>query len=200
MSLTVCSSWNKPVPVRAHQHRKTAQTHLPSLSSPSCLEDDKEDVMMALYDLIGFHYALCSWPAHPTCRRGLLTRAGSGRAGLEWHKRGMESSFHPNHWVSHTERPLRLTPEWTDGGKVTLKVSHSICTLAGDDSAECALLMEKVVFPSLLTPSPSSLPQMQRCFGIFCVSLIFCATLSETVGLVIAVRWSSSAKPFRETV
>uniref|UniRef100_A0A8C2ZEE7 Galanin peptides n=1 Tax=Cyclopterus lumpus TaxID=8103 RepID=A0A8C2ZEE7_CYCLU len=27
---------------------------------------------------------------------------------------------------------------------------------------------------------------MQRCFGIFCVSLIFCATLSETIGLVIA--------------
>ncbi|XP_041852325.1 galanin peptides-like isoform X2 [Melanotaenia boesemani] len=29
---------------------------------------------------------------------------------------------------------------------------------------------------------------MQRCFGIFCVSLIFCATLSETIGLVIAAK------------
>ncbi|XP_014831848.1 PREDICTED: galanin peptides isoform X3 [Poecilia mexicana] len=27
---------------------------------------------------------------------------------------------------------------------------------------------------------------MQRCFGVFCVTLIFCATLSETIGLVIA--------------
>ncbi|XP_062276228.1 galanin peptides [Scomber scombrus] len=29
---------------------------------------------------------------------------------------------------------------------------------------------------------------MQKCFGIFCVSLIFCATLSETIGLVIAAK------------
>uniref|UniRef100_A0A3Q1EPQ4 Galanin/GMAP prepropeptide n=1 Tax=Acanthochromis polyacanthus TaxID=80966 RepID=A0A3Q1EPQ4_9TELE len=29
---------------------------------------------------------------------------------------------------------------------------------------------------------------MQRCFGIFCVSLIFCATLSESIGLVIAAK------------
>ncbi|MEQ2238624.1 hypothetical protein ILYODFUR_035058, partial [Ilyodon furcidens] len=29
--------------------------------------------------------------------------------------------------------------------------------------------------------------KMQRCFGVFCVSLILCATLSETIGLVIAV-------------
>ncbi|XP_034541403.1 galanin peptides [Notolabrus celidotus] len=29
---------------------------------------------------------------------------------------------------------------------------------------------------------------MQRCFGIFCVSLIFCAALSETIGLVIAAK------------
>ncbi|XP_056271981.1 galanin peptides isoform X1 [Pseudoliparis swirei] len=29
---------------------------------------------------------------------------------------------------------------------------------------------------------------MQRCFGIFCVSLIFCATLSETIGLVIVAK------------
>ncbi|XP_069019466.1 galanin peptides isoform X1 [Embiotoca jacksoni] len=29
---------------------------------------------------------------------------------------------------------------------------------------------------------------MQRYFGIFCVSLIFCATLSETIGLVIAAK------------
>uniref|UniRef100_A0A3Q2WZP9 Galanin and GMAP prepropeptide n=1 Tax=Haplochromis burtoni TaxID=8153 RepID=A0A3Q2WZP9_HAPBU len=28
---------------------------------------------------------------------------------------------------------------------------------------------------------------MQRGFGIFCMSLIFCATLSETIGLVVAV-------------
>uniref|UniRef100_A0A8C6L9B6 Galanin peptides n=1 Tax=Nothobranchius furzeri TaxID=105023 RepID=A0A8C6L9B6_NOTFU len=28
---------------------------------------------------------------------------------------------------------------------------------------------------------------MQRCCSLFCVSLIFCATLSETIGLVIAV-------------
>ncbi|KAL7402479.1 hypothetical protein ABVT39_015418 [Epinephelus coioides] len=38
----------------------------------------------------------------------------------------------------------------------------------------------------LLTPADSS--RMQRCFGIFCVSLIFCATLSETIGLVIAAK------------
>uniref|UniRef100_A0A8C4GPA8 Galanin peptides n=2 Tax=Dicentrarchus labrax TaxID=13489 RepID=A0A8C4GPA8_DICLA len=30
--------------------------------------------------------------------------------------------------------------------------------------------------------------KMQRCFGFFCVSLIFCATLSETIGLVIAAK------------
>uniref|UniRef100_A0A3Q3J3P6 Galanin domain-containing protein n=1 Tax=Monopterus albus TaxID=43700 RepID=A0A3Q3J3P6_MONAL len=29
---------------------------------------------------------------------------------------------------------------------------------------------------------------MQRCFGMFCVSLILCAALSETVGLVIAAK------------
>uniref|UniRef100_A0A3B3UDG8 Galanin peptides-like n=1 Tax=Poecilia latipinna TaxID=48699 RepID=A0A3B3UDG8_9TELE len=29
---------------------------------------------------------------------------------------------------------------------------------------------------------------MQRCFGVFCVTLIFCATLSETIGLVIAAK------------
>ncbi|XP_047245656.1 galanin peptides isoform X1 [Girardinichthys multiradiatus] len=29
---------------------------------------------------------------------------------------------------------------------------------------------------------------MQRCFGVFCVSLILCATLSETIGLVIAAK------------
>ncbi|XP_034734530.1 galanin peptides isoform X1 [Etheostoma cragini] len=29
---------------------------------------------------------------------------------------------------------------------------------------------------------------MQRCFGIVCVSLIFCAALSETIGLVIAAK------------
>ncbi|KAM4572279.1 galanin peptides isoform 2-T3 [Odontesthes bonariensis] len=29
---------------------------------------------------------------------------------------------------------------------------------------------------------------MQKCFGIFCVSLIFCATVSETIGLVIAAK------------
>ncbi|XP_047452602.1 galanin peptides isoform X2 [Mugil cephalus] len=29
---------------------------------------------------------------------------------------------------------------------------------------------------------------MQRCFVFFCVSLIFCATVSETVGLVIAAK------------
>ncbi|CAL8358415.1 unnamed protein product [Lota lota] len=29
---------------------------------------------------------------------------------------------------------------------------------------------------------------MQRCFGLFCVSLVFCATLSETIGLVIAAK------------
>ncbi|XP_034033177.1 galanin peptides isoform X2 [Thalassophryne amazonica] len=29
---------------------------------------------------------------------------------------------------------------------------------------------------------------MQRCFGIFCVSLILCAALSETIGLVIAAK------------
>ncbi|XP_035521394.1 galanin peptides [Morone saxatilis] len=34
---------------------------------------------------------------------------------------------------------------------------------------------------------------MQRCFGFFCVSLIFCATLSETIGLVIAVRFNTCA-------
>ncbi|MEQ2284094.1 hypothetical protein AMECASPLE_018031, partial [Ameca splendens] len=30
--------------------------------------------------------------------------------------------------------------------------------------------------------------KMQRCFGVFCVSLILCATLSETIGLVIAAK------------
>ncbi|KAJ4938203.1 hypothetical protein JOQ06_002828 [Pogonophryne albipinna] len=29
---------------------------------------------------------------------------------------------------------------------------------------------------------------MQRSFGIFCVSLIFCAALSETIGLVLAAK------------
>ncbi|XP_056138520.1 galanin peptides [Lampris incognitus] len=29
---------------------------------------------------------------------------------------------------------------------------------------------------------------MQRCFGVLCVSLIACATLSETIGLVIATK------------
>ncbi|XP_015252159.1 galanin peptides isoform X2 [Cyprinodon tularosa] len=29
---------------------------------------------------------------------------------------------------------------------------------------------------------------MQRSFAVFCVSLIFCATLSETIGLVIAAK------------
>ncbi|CAL8375102.1 unnamed protein product [Arctogadus glacialis] len=29
---------------------------------------------------------------------------------------------------------------------------------------------------------------MQRCFGLFCVSLVLCATLSETIGLVIAAK------------
>uniref|UniRef100_A0A3Q3FBA6 Galanin domain-containing protein n=1 Tax=Labrus bergylta TaxID=56723 RepID=A0A3Q3FBA6_9LABR len=29
---------------------------------------------------------------------------------------------------------------------------------------------------------------MQRCFGFVCVSLIFCAALSETIGLVIAAK------------
>ncbi|XP_017295928.1 galanin peptides isoform X2 [Kryptolebias marmoratus] len=29
---------------------------------------------------------------------------------------------------------------------------------------------------------------MQRCFGVLCVSLIFCATLSESIGLVIAAK------------
>ncbi|XP_037539157.1 galanin peptides [Nematolebias whitei] len=29
---------------------------------------------------------------------------------------------------------------------------------------------------------------MQRCFGVLCVSLIFCATLSESVGLVLAAK------------
>ncbi|XP_068595311.1 galanin peptides [Brachionichthys hirsutus] len=29
---------------------------------------------------------------------------------------------------------------------------------------------------------------MKRCFAVFCVSLIFCAALSETVGLVIAAK------------
>ncbi|XP_006782290.1 galanin peptides isoform X2 [Neolamprologus brichardi] len=29
---------------------------------------------------------------------------------------------------------------------------------------------------------------MQRGFGIFCMSLIFCATLSETIGLVVAAK------------
>ncbi|KAG7247897.1 hypothetical protein CRUP_004201, partial [Coryphaenoides rupestris] len=40
--------------------------------------------------------------------------------------------------------------------------------------------------------APSSKRQealkMQRCFGLFCVSLVFCATLSETIGLVIAAK------------
>ncbi|XP_028304516.1 galanin peptides isoform X2 [Gouania willdenowi] len=35
-------------------------------------------------------------------------------------------------------------------------------------------------------PDPSKM--MQRCFGLFCVSLVFCATLSETIGLVIAAK------------
>ncbi|XP_054603212.1 galanin peptides isoform X1 [Nothobranchius furzeri] len=30
--------------------------------------------------------------------------------------------------------------------------------------------------------------KMQRCCSLFCVSLIFCATLSETIGLVIAAK------------
>ncbi|KAK2841779.1 hypothetical protein Q5P01_011979 [Channa striata] len=30
--------------------------------------------------------------------------------------------------------------------------------------------------------------KMQRCFGLFCVSLVFCAALSETIGLVIAAK------------
>ncbi|KAK5618661.1 hypothetical protein CRENBAI_014319 [Crenichthys baileyi] len=30
--------------------------------------------------------------------------------------------------------------------------------------------------------------KMQRCFGVFCVSLILCATLSETIGMVIAAK------------
>ncbi|XP_042268357.1 galanin peptides isoform X1 [Thunnus maccoyii] len=34
----------------------------------------------------------------------------------------------------------------------------------------------------------SHITKMQKCFGIFCVSLIFCATLSETIGLVIAAK------------
>lgn len=80
---------------------------------------------MALYDIIEFHYALCSWPAHPVCRRELLTPADSSRVGLERHKRWMESSFHPNHWVLHTPANLcRWLQSGTDG-TVTSKVSHS---------------------------------------------------------------------------
>ncbi|KAI3370901.1 hypothetical protein L3Q82_007413 [Scortum barcoo] len=37
-------------------------------------------------------------------------------------------------------------------------------------------------------PGQKEKEKMQRCFGIFCVSLIFCATLSETIGLVIAAK------------
>ncbi|KAM6973509.1 galanin peptides isoform 2-T2 [Aplochiton taeniatus] len=29
---------------------------------------------------------------------------------------------------------------------------------------------------------------MQKCFGVFCISLVFCSTLSETIGLVIAAK------------
>lgn len=58
-----------------------------------------------------------------------------------------------------------------------------------------ALLQSKLRLSSLLS-CLLSLPQMNRGFGICCVSLIFCAALSETLGFVIAVS-SLDLPPFR---
>ncbi|KAI9523095.1 hypothetical protein NQZ68_031184 [Dissostichus eleginoides] len=51
---------------------------------------------------------------------------------------------------------------------------------------------EATVELNTTSPAAAHSPQvglkMQRSFGIFCVSLIFCAALSETIGLVLAAK------------
>lgn len=94
--------------------------------------------------------------------------------------KGGESSLHPNHWVPHTPAYTHTANfRWNKQRKSPIKgkwLHVQVWVLLARDMSQ----------PH--SAAPSSLFQMQRCFGIFCVSLIFCAALSETIGLVIAVR------------
>ena len=129
---------------------------------------------------------------------GGFWRAGNSGVGLGSHKRWIECSFHPNHCRTH--RATRTAnSEWNRRqdkrfkgkylflvfGKVTYVqlnegYTHdkSSWTFADDLSVPACSVAVDPLCP---------LSQMQRCFGFFCASLIFCATFSETVGLVIAV-------------
>ncbi|KAF7656243.1 hypothetical protein LDENG_00044600 [Lucifuga dentata] len=56
------------------------------------------------------------------------------------------------------------------------------------DRHYCRYSQTEKLLHSDSTQTETHTSKMQRCFGIFCVSLIFCAALSETVGLVIAAK------------
>lgn len=94
---------------------------------------------------------------------GLLTPSTS----LGGYKTGSSAGFLPN----HPDRPALHLPHQTSKVKCC---SHQSC----DSSSRLLLFSSSSCLLS---------PQMKRGLGLCCVSLIFCAALSETIGFVIAV-------------
>lgn len=114
----------------------------------------------------------------PSCEQeqeGLLTAAGGGRIRLlRLIKGGRSPHFIPNRSEILWQTSARTAPP--DGQTDQRKVGALF-------SWPTLFLMKRSFYSAFIL----FLTQMQRCFGVFCVTLIFCATLSETIGLVIAV-------------
>lgn len=124
------------------------------------------------------------WYLFVTCscwvQEGAADASGQQQARVGAHKRGMESSFHPTH------TPLDLCSWLQRRREKSSKVKGPHLRLFTAWRTKIAALLGcDIFFPSYV--SLLSISQMHRCFSILCVSLIFCATLSDTVGLVIAV-------------